>query len=44
LISLADIHREKPIRDTGHFALEEDSELIANLIRLFLVNKNVASN
>lgn len=30
--------------DTGHFALEEDGEVIAEHIRQFLANKNVASN
>ena len=30
--------------DTGHFALEEDGEVIAEHIRRFLGNKNIASN
>ena len=30
--------------DTGHFALEEDGEEIAEHIRRFLTNKNIASN
>ena len=30
--------------DTGHFALEEDGEVIAEHIRHFLSNKNIASN
>ena len=30
--------------DTGHFALEEDGEVIAGHIRRFLSNKNIASN
>ena len=30
--------------DTGHFALEEDVDVIADHIRRFLTNKNIASN
>jgi len=39
-LKVVDFH----LLDTGHFALEEDSEVIADHIRRFLASENVASN
>ncbi len=39
-LKVVDFH----LLDTGHFALEEDSEVIADHIRRFLASENVSSN
>lgn len=39
-LKVVDFH----LLDTGHFALEEDGEVIAGHIRRFLTNKNIPSN
>jgi len=39
-LKVVDFH----LLDTGHFALEEDSEVIAEHIRRFLANNSIASN
>ena len=39
-LKVVDFH----LLDTGHFALEEDGQVIAEHIRRFLTNKNIASN
>ena len=39
-LKVVDFH----LLDTGHFALEEDGQVIAEHIRRFLTNKNIAIN